>query len=137
MDYAWGVSSQWQKTLLKAVCICALGHGIWLNSWKGIRLIQASYHQRTKPLIATLEQSDAKIITVQHQWIAQEIAALMMHKGVILVRHHNAHQAYSYLNKQQRQAVLHVSYVWQKPISWPEHSSVIFTNESFVVRKTE
>jgi len=55
--------------------VASIGIGGWVNTWLGTRYLYRDYAHRVLPALELVLDRDERFVAVEHQWIAQELAA--------------------------------------------------------------
>lgn len=88
-----------------------LALGINLNSWHGANILASDYKFRVLPALRLIQKQPQKLVVVSHQWIAQELSALVGSKDFLWPkREEDFRLLVSTLRQSGSESVLFVSY---------------------------
>jgi hypothetical protein len=69
-----------------ALFAASIGIGGWVDTWLGTRALFHDYAHRVLPALELVLDRDERFVAVQHQWIAQELAAAFGAKRFLRVK---------------------------------------------------
>jgi len=74
------------RRALRVAILALLAIGIWLNAVGGTRALVDNYRHRIRPALEALRADENAVVAVEHQWMAQELAAAFASKTFFRIR---------------------------------------------------